>query len=301
MAKTATTKETVDEVLPKAEESLPAVVGGSMPAHLMEDVADYSSAGMSDRQQDFLLPFLYVAQANSPQLKRQQEDKYIPGLEAGDIFNTATGQFWKGSEGVVVHAAFFQAAEVEWATRKSGGGYIATHSPESPIVKTVRIDPADQRVRLVAPGADGKPHQLVETRYHFVILPTGSPAVIGFASTGLQVSRQWMTMMREHKAMIDGQPRVMPAWSRKYVLKTVYRTNDQGDWFQMVVHDGGWSGPEDILLRESAKEFFRQARERGGVVLGRPPEADDGADSTRESMRDASYRAGTDGGEEPPI
>jgi len=261
---------------PETDENLPAVQArGAAPAHLQDDLEEFSGAGMSDRQQDFLLPFLYVAQSNSPQLKRQQGDKFIPGLEAGDIFNTATGKFWRGSEGVLVLPAFFQTAEVEWITRKAGGGYVATHQSDDPIVRTARANPADPRERLLPVGPDGKLHQLVDTRYHFVILADElSPAVIGLTSTGLQVSRQWNTLMREFKLRNShGQMVTAPSWSRAYRIKTVYRTNDQGDWFQIVVSDEGWSTPEQEDARVMARQFFREARERG-VVLGRPPETD---------------------------
>ena len=287
LAKTPTAEKT-------EEEKLPVVVNHGMPAHLSDDVDQYAGAGVSDRQQDFLLPFLYVAQSNSPQLKRQQADKYIPGLEPGDIFNTATGKFWKGSEGVVVLPAFFQAAEVEWVTRKAGGGYVGTHQPEDAIVKTARVDPSDPRVRLLPTGPDNKPHQLVETKYHFVILADElSPAVIGLASTGLQVSRQWNTLMKEFKIRNSaGNMVVAPSWSRAYRVKTVYRTNDQGDWFQVIVADDGWSTAEQKDARDMARQFFIEARERG-VVLGRPPEADGAASSSASSS--------TYDGDEPPI
>lgn len=292
MAKTDAKAEKTAETT--AAEQLPVTVVSNLPAHLMADAQEFAGAGMSDRQQDFLLPFLYVAQSNSPQLKKQQADKYIEGLQAGDIFNTATGEFWRGDTGLEVHHAFFQAAEVEWVTRKAGGGYVATHQPSDPIVKTVRIDPSDPRVRLVAPGADGKAHQLVETRYHFVILPSGSPAVLGMASTGLQTSRQWMTLMREFKAPgADGRMITLPTWSRKYRIKTVYRTNDQGDWFQVVVQDAGWSGPDCDMQRQMARQFYKEAMERG-VVLGRPPE--DAPVGGGEEVRAPRHE-----GEEPPI
>lgn len=288
MAKTPTSDKDATENLPVP------IMGAGLPAHLADDADEFAGAGMSDRQQDFLLPFIYVAQANSPQLKKQQADKYIPGLEAGDLFNTATGKFWKGDKGLLVLPCYFQAAEVEWVTRKAGGGYVATHQPEDPIVKRIRIDPADPRNRLLPVGPDGKQHQLVETRYHFVILVDElSPAVIGLSSSGLQVSRQWQTLMREFKVR-NGQDQlvVAPSWSRAYRIRTVYRTNDQGDWYQVTVADEGWSTPEQRDARDMARAFFREARERG-VVLGRPPESDDSASKPAQT---SDYD-----GEEPPI
>lgn len=265
------------------------------PSYLQQDAEDYGGAGLSKRSQDFLLPFLYVAQSNSPQLNRKQEDKYIPGLEVGDIFNTATGKFWKGSEGILVLPAYYQPAEVEWVTRKAGGGYIDTYQTDDPIVKKVRIDPSDPRTRLTPPGPDGKTRQLVETRYHFVVdAESLQVVVIGFTSSGLQVSRQWMTLMDQFKTRVKDRLVTLPSWSRQYLIKTVYRTNDQGDWFQMIVEDKGYSPENQLDQREMARAFFKQAEEKG-VVLGRPPEVD---------VTTATTSANTSGptiDDEPPI
>jgi len=234
----------------------------ALPAYLQDMGSELSGAGISTDSKDFLLPFLAIAQSNSPQLKRQQLDKYIPGLEAGDIFNTATGKFWKAEEGILVVPAFFQKAEVEWILRSEGGGYVDTHMPDSPIVGTIKeIELQDGRKIRKLPNG----HQLVETKYHFVITDDG-PAVLGLTSTGLQISRQWLTMMKNVK--INGN--VAPSFAKQYLLKTVYRQNDSGDWFQFTVEDAGWV--ESVELFNDAKSFYLDAA-KTGVVLGRPPEA----------------------------
>jgi len=235
-----------------------------LPAHLQHEMGELAGAGVSTDSKDFLLPFLAIAQSNSPQLKKQQADKYIPGLEAGDIFNTATGQFWKGEVGLEVIPCFYQKAEVEWKLRSEGGGYIDTHSPDSSVVSQARVDAKDKRLRLLPSG-----HQLVETKYHFVILPDGSPAVVGLTSSGLQVSRAWQTMMKNVKIGPEGTKVVAPSFAKSYLLRTVYRTNDQGDWFMYTITEGDWVQDADLFA--AAKNFYLDAQ-KTGVVLGRPPE-----------------------------
>lgn len=275
MAKTTTAAQ------PQAEE--PNTVSGGqlvrgaavgLPAFMQEDTAKYSGAGISDRQEDFLLPFMYIAQSNSPQVKRQIPDKYIPGLEAGDLFDTATRRFWKGDEGVLVVPLFYKKAEVEWIPRsgaggESGGGsnYIATHDIDTPLAKQVRLGGPDNRFRLLPNG-----HQLVETAYHFVLcLDTLNPMVVGMSSTNLQASKTWNTLMKEVKIPVNGELLVAPCFSRMYRLRTVFRKNDSGDWFMLSVSDEGWV--TDPAIYKLGRDFFAQASEKG-VQLGRPPEAD---------------------------
>lgn len=274
--------------------ALTTTSGGAVSSFLAEDIGEMQGAGISDRAEDFLLPFLYVAQSNSPQVKKQHAS-YIPGLEAGDIFNTATGRFWKGDTGLVVIPAFFQKAEVEWVPRSAGGGYVATHPIDTPLAKQVQtVD----RVRLL----NGGKTQLVETAYHFVVLPEdGSIAVVGMASTNLQSSRGWNTMMKDQKIRgPKGDLIVAPSFAVCYTLRTAYRTNDRGDWFQFVVERPVWVGEEQRGAYMIAREFFKNAAEKG-VQLGRPPEAD---------VADTSAAAGHgplvdaepgDEGDEPPI
>lgn len=263
-----------------------------IPSFIADDASEFAGAGVSTSQTDFLVPFLGIAQPSSPQLKKQQEDKFIKGLEQGDIFNSATGRFWPGKEGVDIIVAFFKKAEVEWVLRSAGGGYVATHDIDSDIVKKVRVDPTDTRVRLLPSG-----HQLVETAYYFVAdVETGSLAVVSMTSTNLQVSRKWQTLMKEIKIpTADGSGRTTaPCFARKYNIHTVYRSNDQGDWFQFDITDKGWVTADDRDAYLTAKEFYVDAS-KNGVPLGRPPESEfagETVDSTAEV---------DPGADEPPI
>lgn len=275
----------------KEETAVAKIPQASMPAEMMEDAALYAGAGVSERQEDFLLPFLMIAQSNSPQLKRQQADKYIPGLEAGDIYNTATRQFWKSDEGVLLLQAHFEKALVEWILRDDGGGYVATHSIDSEIKNKARMGGDKNRFLLLPNG-----HQLVDTSYHFVTLAeTAEAAVVGMTSTALQTSRSWQTLMKQVKVPHNGQLIVAPSFSRVYRLTTVFKKNDQGDWFQWAVQDEGWALPDYKMAYQEAKKTFLHVREHG-VQMGRPPE-DGGATATGVPGREPPEFPD----EEPPI
>lgn len=266
-------------VVEESTSALTTIANAPLPAFL-ENMSVPDGAGLSTDAKDFLLPFLAIAQSNSPQLKRQQADKYIEGMKAGDIFNTATNEFWDGDEGIMVVPAFYQKAEVEWILRSDGGGYVDTHSADTKLLNDVQnVEmPDGRKIRKLPNG-----HQLVETRYHFVITDNGA-AVVALTSTGLQVSRQWMTLMKNVKIGPVGAKKIAPSFSRVYKLKTIYRQNDAGDWFQFAVEEVGWVQNPDLF--NEAKSFWEEST-KAGVVLGRPPEAATGDSSSSSSMGNA--------------
>lgn len=243
------------------------VASGGMPAYMQEDLESLAGAGVSTRAEDFALPFLAIAQSNSPQVKRQQPDKYIEGLEPGDIFNTTSRKFWRAAEGVSVVPVWFQKAWVEWILRDEGGGYVATYPIDDPIREQAKFGGKDKRYLLLPSG-----HQLVDTSYHFVVDPeTGGVLIVSMTSTGLSCSRQWQTMMKDTRLPYQGTMVTAPGFACKYRLRSVYKKNDQGDWFTWAVSPDGWT-PGNIY--PVARSFFLEAQENG-VVLGRPPVTDE--------------------------
>jgi hypothetical protein len=256
------------EVADQMEQAVTTMPTASMPAEMMEDAAQYAGAGVSERQDDFLLPFLMIAQANSPQLKRQQTDKYIEGLRDGDIFNTATREIYRSEEGVLVLQTFFQKAMVEWVLRDEGGGWIAQHVIDTPLLRQARWGGEDNRFLLLPNG-----HQLIDTSYHFVTLAeTGQAAVASMTSTSLATSRMWQTLMKEVKVAVQGQLHIAPCFSRVYRLRTAYKSKGNNSWYIWTVSDEGWAIPKYRDAYDLAKKSFVYAQEHG-VRMGRPPES----------------------------
>lgn len=272
MSKTPTRRD------PEPGTEVAAVAAGQMPAEFIAEMEGFAGAGVSERAADFAMPFFLIAQANSPQLKRQHE-KYIPGLEAGDIFNTATGEYWRSGEGVVVIQSWFQKAWVEWIPRNDGGGWVATYTIDDPIQKTASwIEVEGKKIFRLPNG-----HDLVETSYHFVVLAeTGEIGVVGMTSTSLACSRQWQTLLKRIKMPVRGQMEIAPAFARAFRLTTSYKTRDNNDWFVWTVADVGWAIGHPVWNSsfQMAKRHFEEARDKG-VVLGRPP------DSAPEVVEDA--------------
>ena len=80
------------------------------------------------------IPFLRIAQAMSPQLKKR-EAKFIDQCEQGDMFNTVTKQFWTGEDGIVVVPCFQTTKYLEFVPRENGGGFVGELDVTDPLLK----------------------------------------------------------------------------------------------------------------------------------------------------------------------
>lgn len=198
------------------------------------DLDLFADAGLGNENitnDDILIPRLSIAQALSPQLKKQKAE-YIEGLEEGGIFNTATGEVYKLPVRIV--PVSYRKRFVEWIPRSAGGGLVNPDHDESIMEQT-------------KPGEDGKGsflengHEIIETPEHFVMVikDDGSweEAVISMSKSRRKVSKSWNLKIRNLKirnpatGQMVSPARFYGAWT----LKTVMETNDQGDWFNYKI------------------------------------------------------------------
>lgn len=241
--------------------SVPAVSQSHVPEHLRHLAEEHAGLGNSTAAIDNTLPFLGILQALSPQIKKQ-EPEYIPGAEEGMIFNTATGQLWKGEEGVDFVACGIQRNYVQWVPRSAGGGYVDTHPFDNDLAREMGAKRSEDGRSILLPSGN----QLVETLYTFGLLLSGddsfSQAVISATSTALRPMRDWMSVRNSQRI----GAKVLPAFARTYRLRTVYQKNDQGSWYGWKIALGDWTSPE---LTEAALDFAKMIA-AGEIKLGRP-------------------------------
>ena len=198
-------------------------------------------------QEDVALPFLKVLSRQDPILDDLDDAK------AGDIYNTVTGQVWKGKEGINVVPCVYQRRYIEWAPRGTGtGAPINIFTPDDQRPKTERSS-EDNREYVV----DGQGSYLEETHQHFVVIVSddGSmeTALIAMKSTQLKKSRKWNSMVQSRTMQGKNGMFTPPRFSHVYSLKTVSEENSKGSWH-------GWeislNGPvEDANIYQSAKAF----------------------------------------------
>ena len=198
-------------------------------------------------QEDVALPFLKVLSRQDPILDDLDDAK------AGDIYNTVTGQVWKGKEGISVVPCVYQRRYIEWAPRGTGtGAPINIFTPDDDRPRTERSS-EDNREYVV----DGQGSYLEETHQHFIVIvgDDGSmeTALIAMKSTQLKKSRKWNSMVQSRTMQGKNGMFTPPRFSHVYALKTVSEENSKGSWH-------GWeislNGPvEDANIYQSAKAF----------------------------------------------
>jgi hypothetical protein len=273
----------------EAPNALQIVSHAGLPAGLMDDLEDFGGTGVSTDQEDASTPYLQIMQKGSPQVDKK-DPGYLPGAQVGMILNTVTGKLYDAdgpdAPGVRVMHLWFEKREVEWTPRTDGGGYVATHPCDTPLLAKVKEQSktgddgkvSKGMVRMLPGGT-----QLVRTNYHFVlIIDDMDAAMLSLSNTGLGFSRRWNGQMKSHKIATKNGPVIAPSFSRVYTLRTVYNTNDAGSWYTFGVEDNGWvdtSDPTMAACYRAAKEFVVNARERG-VPIGRPPAPVDGSGNT---------------------
>ena len=224
---------------------------GALSTNLFE--ADANKGAQNITQEDLALPFLKVLGQLSPEVNKM-DGKYVKDAEPGMIYNSVTQELHDGEKGINVLPCHYIKQYVEWQDRgTSTGAPVAIHKANSDIVSTTTRDKA-WKDRL--PNGN----YLETTANHFVVVLGDSPqtALISMKSTGLVVSRKWLTTILGLKLPYKNKPGVYtPAtYSHIYNLKTVQMSNDKGTWF-------GWTyskvGP---VTDKSAYAIARDFSER---------------------------------------
>jgi hypothetical protein len=279
-------KPTTPAKIGGTKENLPAVAGAAgLPAELASlagEMEGLAGAGTSSRADDNSVPFLYLLQDLSPEVKRR-DPAYVEGAEPGCVFNRITRQLWvpdPEQDGILVDSktravlevqpCAFDRGIVEWIPRDAGGGagkgFVGRYPLEEANVEAQMLklggkqvlDPKDSKGTKMI-WRKGQ-NDLIDTRYHYVhiVHPGGGlePVVLSFSSTGHKSSRDWMSLMRGQDAMINGQ--IAPSWFRKYPVKSVMRSGNGNDWFVLQFVNLGPTGwITDGALRARGEAMFR--------------------------------------------
>lgn len=190
--------------------------------------------------EDFAIPFLYILQSGSPQVKKSAGE-YVEGAEEGNIYNTVSKELY---ENVMVLAAHYERVFIEWVPREKGGGFVARYKEEPEYEVNEKGD-------WVLPNGN----HLKDTRqwYVLVINPDGSsePATIGMSGSNIKTSKRMMTTYR------------LQHTKKPFILNTVPRENEKGSWFAWDFSVGEFpEGAEELagLFRD-----FQESCKSGNV------------------------------------
>lgn len=209
-------------------------------------------------QDDMALPFLKILSGLDPLLDELEEAR------RGDLYNTVSGQVYKGKDGVRVIPCAYQRRFIQWAPRGSGSGApVAIFNSDQECPPTKRSS-EDNKEYVV--NGDGS--YIEETHQHFVIIlnsdGSAEPALIAMKSTALKKSRKWNSMMASLQMQGKNGPFTPPRFSQVYLLKTVQEENSKGSWHNWEMTR---EGPvTDAALYARGKSFFESIT-AGDVVV----------------------------------
>lgn len=244
----------------KREPSAVALPEGVSTAMLLADAA----AAPQFNKDDLAIPFLRVLQKGSPEVNKR-DDKYVEGAEVGMFFNTLTKELWDGeNEGVVVIPSAYTPSYIEWWPRDSnlGKGIFKDHGVDSSILQQTKRDEKTNR--------DTTPRgtEVVRSGQYFVKVvdpETGDTqdCVLALSGTQLKKSRNWNSLI---KSLLvdrpDGQGKFNPApFYMGYRLKTVYESNDKGDWMGVSI-----SSDQPTIHYPKGGELYQAARQFAAMV-----------------------------------
>jgi len=214
--------------------------GSAAPSEALEtrpqeqslEVYDYGEdvgGGREDRgQADRLVPFVTVLQSNSPQVTGE-----MAGAKPGALFNTATEQIYDGKDGIEFVPAMTQHLFVEWRPRDAGGGFIATHKPDSDVVRAAKAASKTFGEYFTPEG-----NELVETFYIYAVrVEDGQPyepIVIGCSSTKIRPYKKWTSQFDMLTVPAPGgRKQVPPLWAYHSRL-TTHKVEKQGNVWHNV-------------------------------------------------------------------
>ena len=227
-------------------------------SNILDDILETAGEGVDYETSELQIPFIRVIQALSPQIKKS-DAAFIKGAEQGDLFNTVTGEVWKGEEGINVIPCYQETKHLEFTPRDQGGGFVGElPAGDLNILKTTR-----QGAKETLPSGN----ELVKSDQHYcmVLNKDGSaqPAIVDMKSTQLKISRRWKTQIAMQKIPDkNGVMRTPALFATIWNLKTVEESNDMGTWYNYTVEKVDLVKDKNLFI--DAKNF-RSSVESGAA------------------------------------
>lgn len=277
MATNSNTKKTKD-----SQEVVTQKEGGALATY---DYSQYAGQGFeSHTREDYAVPFLGVLQSNSPLVESNATAR--PGM----LVNTVTQEVFDGKKGILFIPVDTQHNVIEWKPRLQGGGFVAQHSMDSELIKTVKAEQEFGKYKTIK--GDDKSNDLIETFsvYGIFVNDHGTPEqmIISFSSTKIKTYKRWMTKARTVQVVLpDGRRINPPLFAHRYRITSVGEKNAKGSFFNFQIDfDGGNAEkcrlPTDDVLFQAGAAFFELLKS-GNIkaayeTQGQAGEADDEAE-----------------------
>ena len=233
---------------------------------LVDDIFDMAGAGAEFSSDEMQMPFIRIAQAMSPEIKKS-DAKFIDGCGQGDIFNNLTHEFW--DEGVEIIPCYVQTKYTEWVSLDYGGGFIGEIDPKDPVLAQTTREGATETL----PNGN----EVVKADNYVVLVKSGdgswSPAILDMKSTALKISRRWKTQINLQTITHPKTKQIAkcPIFGNIWKMTTVEETNKNNQtYFNYSVSKAGLM--DDGNLCNQAKTLHVSSA-KGEVKTDAPEQA----------------------------
>jgi hypothetical protein len=261
------------------------------------DAEDYGAGFEDFGQDDIAIPFLNVLQKGSPAVD-EDNASFIKGAKAGMIMNSVTSRLYDKETGVVVIPVHRIHQYIEWIPRSEGGGFVAAHEVDSPVVTTAKQEAGGGFGDLETPEGN----ELKET-FNVFVLVVGEDgdfetAILPFSSTQIRAYKKWMTTCRSIILRdADGRRFPAPMFAHQFRIRTKFQENNKGTWYGMDI--GFAHGNAEASRMTPDDELFQAAKGFRELILSGAAKANyDSHQDAGTEVRSGGYTESADGDDE---
>jgi hypothetical protein len=253
---------------PKPSTALAKTESAGLPAAVAAAAAQYAGAGISDKQEDNIVPLVYLLQANSKPAMKGHE-RYVEGAVGGSIWLRNAPpeiQVVDGDEGILFQPCHFSKCWIEWQPERKGFAGRHAERPEAAELREEEDDNGNPRQVWRMPNGNS----VNESREFagFVYAVEGDeplPYTIPFSGSGHTVAKQWMTSMRNEK--LPGDSGRAPLFANLYRLKTVLKTKNENSWYMFEISkEGPVQTVEEIERGAALYQAFEAGQKQSAAV-----------------------------------
>lgn len=213
---------------------------------------------------DLATPRIVMIQPGSPQIKKSST-KYLADASVGDLLFTATNTIVDGQEGIRFLPVYFDRNYIEWNLRENGGGFVAAHPKDTPLLGETQRDAQFRDIRTYS---DGRQTELQNTANHYgYAIIEGSPqrCVINMTRSQLKKSRGWLGMINGTRLNGKNGEYTPPAHSHFYLIQTEeVSATGKSSYYNYHITQERILGNEEIDLFREADDFSKFC-EGGGM------------------------------------
>lgn len=178
--------------------------GNKLPALGADEFAGDTGAGLENTRPEERKPaFLYLLQSNAKAVNPGSDN--VEGAKQGMFYTTGSGRVFDLVDFIPIKR---ETAYIEWVPIDDGGGFVASHDPDSDFVRTyIRSDKDRFRKVLTEDG-----HQLVQTQTIYALagpkdftLEEAELLAIPFTSIKIRHYTGWFDAVKRLVYTVGGQ------------------------------------------------------------------------------------------------